>query len=220
MLYEFICALCGFHTQKQEECSAFVYHACLLLLYFYFFYRCCNQFRGAVVCKFLLSPLFPLPWSGSNGENSASCLRCLGHAFMCWLSGLFVCVVCINSHLLLPQQWREFAKEMDGVIRIGAVNCGDNGRLCRSKGVNSYPSLYMFKAGMVRVNPVMQRVKVSDLQWQFSFDETPLPNRMPRSTLETDRKRAWLSLPCSLWRAESLSFGKVSTSTSFYLHAL
>ncbi|XP_062390184.1 dnaJ homolog subfamily C member 10 [Sardina pilchardus] len=54
---------------------------------------------------------------------------------------------CSHCHDLAPT-WREFAKEMDGVIRIGAVNCGDNGRLCRSKGVNSYPSLYIFKTGM------------------------------------------------------------------------
>uniref|UniRef100_A0A672NV15 DnaJ homolog subfamily C member 10 n=1 Tax=Sinocyclocheilus grahami TaxID=75366 RepID=A0A672NV15_SINGR len=56
---------------------------------------------------------------------------------------------CSHCHDLAPT-WREFAKEMDGVIRIGAVNCGDNGMLCRSKGINSYPSLYVFRAGMVR----------------------------------------------------------------------
>ncbi|RXN11052.1 dnaJ -like protein [Labeo rohita] len=54
---------------------------------------------------------------------------------------------CSHCHDLAPT-WREFAKEMDGVIRIGAVNCGDNGMLCRSKGINSYPSLYVFRAGM------------------------------------------------------------------------
>ncbi|XP_066515013.1 dnaJ homolog subfamily C member 10 [Hoplias malabaricus] len=54
---------------------------------------------------------------------------------------------CSHCHDLAPT-WREFAKEMDGVIRIGAVNCGDNSRLCRSKGINSYPSLFVFRAGM------------------------------------------------------------------------
>ncbi|XP_013919987.1 PREDICTED: dnaJ homolog subfamily C member 10 [Thamnophis sirtalis] len=57
---------------------------------------------------------------------------------------------CSHCHDLAPT-WREFAKEMDGLIRIGAVNCGDNRMLCRSKGINSYPSLYVFKSGM---NPV------------------------------------------------------------------
>uniref|UniRef100_A0A663LRL0 DnaJ homolog subfamily C member 10 n=1 Tax=Athene cunicularia TaxID=194338 RepID=A0A663LRL0_ATHCN len=55
---------------------------------------------------------------------------------------------CSHCHDLAPT-WREFAKEMDGVIRIGAVNCGDNRMLCRIKGINSYPSLYVFKTGMV-----------------------------------------------------------------------
>lgn len=54
---------------------------------------------------------------------------------------------CSHCHDLAPT-WREFAKEMDGVIRIGAVNCGDNRMLCRSQGITSYPSLYIFKAGM------------------------------------------------------------------------
>ncbi|KAF3843692.1 hypothetical protein F7725_002541 [Dissostichus mawsoni] len=53
---------------------------------------------------------------------------------------------CSHCHELAPT-WREFAKEMDGVMRIGAVNCGDNNHLCRSKGINSYPSLYVYKAG-------------------------------------------------------------------------
>uniref|UniRef100_A0A8C5CJN7 DnaJ homolog subfamily C member 10 n=1 Tax=Gadus morhua TaxID=8049 RepID=A0A8C5CJN7_GADMO len=55
---------------------------------------------------------------------------------------------CSHCHQLAPT-WREVAKEMDGVIRIGAVNCGDNGHLCRSKGINSYPSLYVYRAGQV-----------------------------------------------------------------------
>ncbi|KAG9271813.1 hypothetical protein AMEX_G14792 [Astyanax mexicanus] len=54
---------------------------------------------------------------------------------------------CSHCHDLAPT-WREFAKEMDGVIRISAVNCGDNNRLCRSKGISSYPSLFIFRAGM------------------------------------------------------------------------
>ncbi|EPY77855.1 hypothetical protein CB1_001170005 [Camelus ferus] len=44
--------------------------------------------------------------------------------------------------------WRDFAKEVDGLLRIGAVNCGDDRMLCRMKGVNSYPSLFIFRAGM------------------------------------------------------------------------
>lgn len=53
---------------------------------------------------------------------------------------------CSHCHQLAPT-WREFAKEMDGVIRIGAVNCGDNNHLCRRRGITSYPSLYIYRAG-------------------------------------------------------------------------
>uniref|UniRef100_A0AAX7V8B5 DnaJ homolog subfamily C member 10 n=1 Tax=Astatotilapia calliptera TaxID=8154 RepID=A0AAX7V8B5_ASTCA len=53
---------------------------------------------------------------------------------------------CSHCHQLAPT-WRDFAKEMDGVIRIGAVNCGDNNHLCRRKGINSYPSLYIYRSG-------------------------------------------------------------------------
>lgn len=36
------------------------------------------------------------------------------------------------------------AKQLDGVIRIGAVNCGDDWMLCRQQQIMSYPSLVMF----------------------------------------------------------------------------
>ncbi|KAF4026325.1 hypothetical protein G4228_018392 [Cervus hanglu yarkandensis] len=54
---------------------------------------------------------------------------------------------CSHCHDLAPT-WRDFAKEVDGLLRIGAVNCGDDRMLCRMKGVNSYPSLFIFRSGM------------------------------------------------------------------------
>uniref|UniRef100_A0A672JBH7 DnaJ homolog subfamily C member 10 n=1 Tax=Salarias fasciatus TaxID=181472 RepID=A0A672JBH7_SALFA len=54
---------------------------------------------------------------------------------------------CSHCHDLAPT-WREFAKEMDGVIRIGAVNCGDNNHLCRRMGISSYPSLLVYRASV------------------------------------------------------------------------
>ncbi|XP_064167232.1 dnaJ homolog subfamily C member 10 [Anguilla rostrata] len=75
---------------------------------------------------------------------------------------------CSHCHDLAPT-WREFAKEMDGVMRIGAVNCGDNGRLCRSKGINSYPSLYIFKAGMNAEKYYGDRSKESLTKFAMQF---------------------------------------------------
>lgn len=36
------------------------------------------------------------------------------------------------------------ARELDGVIRIGAVNCADERQLCQLQGVHGYPSLILF----------------------------------------------------------------------------
>ncbi|XP_037095863.1 dnaJ homolog subfamily C member 10 isoform X1 [Syngnathus acus] len=84
---------------------------------------------------------------------------------------------CSHCHQLAPT-WREFAKEMEGAIRIGAVNCGDEHGLCRRQGIGSYPSLYIFTAGhkaekfhgeRLKDNLVtfsMRFIKTSDVQLQ------------------------------------------------------
>ncbi|XP_048390279.1 dnaJ homolog subfamily C member 10 isoform X3 [Stegostoma tigrinum] len=78
---------------------------------------------------------------------------------------------CSHCHDLAPT-WREFAKEMDGVIRIGAVNCGDNRMLCRSKGITSYPSLYIFKPGEGAVKYVGDRSKEQLIQFAMKYVTT------------------------------------------------
>ncbi|XP_044525666.1 dnaJ homolog subfamily C member 10 [Gracilinanus agilis] len=65
---------------------------------------------------------------------------------------------CSHCHDLAPT-WREFAKEMDGLFRIGAVNCGDDRMLCRMKGIKSYPSLYIFKSEMNPMKYFGERTK-------------------------------------------------------------
>ncbi|PVD39550.1 hypothetical protein C0Q70_02185 [Pomacea canaliculata] len=50
---------------------------------------------------------------------------------------------CSHCHELAPA-WREMARELEGVIRVGAVNCEDDWQLCRMQGINSYPSLQMY----------------------------------------------------------------------------
>ena len=41
-------------------------------------------------------------------------------------------------------QWRDVARELNGVIRIGAVNCQDDWSLCNMQGIQSYPSLRIY----------------------------------------------------------------------------
>ncbi|XP_020663430.3 dnaJ homolog subfamily C member 10 isoform X1 [Pogona vitticeps] len=75
---------------------------------------------------------------------------------------------CSHCHDLAPT-WRQFAKEMDGLMRIGAVNCGDNRMLCRMKGINSYPSLYMYKSGMNPVKYFGDRSKESLVNFAMQY---------------------------------------------------
>ena len=50
---------------------------------------------------------------------------------------------CSHCHDLAPT-WREVARELEGVVRIGAVNCADDWMLCRQQGIRSYPSLVIY----------------------------------------------------------------------------
>ncbi|XP_016149334.1 dnaJ homolog subfamily C member 10-like [Sinocyclocheilus grahami] len=93
---------------------------------------------------------------------------------------------CSHCHDLAPT-WREFAKEMDGVIRIGAVNCGDNGMLCRSKGINSYPSLYVFRAGMKPEKYYGDRTKSSLTTFAMQF----VKSKVTELWQETNPSSGW-----------------------------
>ncbi|XP_043931188.1 dnaJ homolog subfamily C member 10 isoform X2 [Protopterus annectens] len=75
---------------------------------------------------------------------------------------------CSHCHDLAPT-WREFAKEMDGAIRIGAVNCGDNRMFCRTKGISSYPSLYIFRAGMSPVKYFGDRSRDNLIEFAMQY---------------------------------------------------
>uniref|UniRef100_A0A0R3RQK7 DnaJ homolog subfamily C member 10 n=1 Tax=Elaeophora elaphi TaxID=1147741 RepID=A0A0R3RQK7_9BILA len=55
----------------------------------------------------------------------------------------FYSTFCSHCHQLAPT-WRKFAQEMEGVLRIGAVNCAEDPMLCHSQGVMGYPSLVIY----------------------------------------------------------------------------
>ncbi|XP_011498775.1 PREDICTED: dnaJ homolog subfamily C member 10-like [Ceratosolen solmsi marchali] len=50
---------------------------------------------------------------------------------------------CSHCHHLAPV-WRKLAKKLEGVIRIGAVNCEDDWHLCSQVGIQSYPTLLYY----------------------------------------------------------------------------
>ena len=52
----------------------------------------------------------------------------------------FYSPMCSHCHELAPV-WRKIAKDLEGVIRIGAVNCEDDWSICNRVGIQSYPTL-------------------------------------------------------------------------------
>ncbi|GMS99610.1 hypothetical protein PENTCL1PPCAC_21785, partial [Pristionchus entomophagus] len=58
----------------------------------------------------------------------------------------FYSTFCSHCHTLAPT-WRQFAQAMEGVIRVGAVNCAEDPMLCQSQRVMGYPSLVLYPSG-------------------------------------------------------------------------
>lgn len=55
----------------------------------------------------------------------------------------FYSPLCSHCHDLAPT-WRALARELQGVIMFGAVNCEDEWNLCRQQNIHAYPSLVMY----------------------------------------------------------------------------
>ncbi|KAK0078935.1 hypothetical protein PV325_001923 [Microctonus aethiopoides] len=55
----------------------------------------------------------------------------------------FYSPMCSHCRHLAPI-WRRVAKDLEGVVRIGAVNCEDDWNLCRRLGIQSYPTLLYY----------------------------------------------------------------------------
>ncbi|KAK5044720.1 hypothetical protein LTR84_010494 [Exophiala bonariae] len=53
---------------------------------------------------------------------------------------------CSHCQHLAPT-WAEMAKEMEGKLNIGEVNCEENSRLCKDAKVGAYPTIYFFRGG-------------------------------------------------------------------------
>jgi len=58
----------------------------------------------------------------------------------------FYSTMCSHCHTLAPA-WREMAKQLDGLVNIGAVNCMTSGHLCNRQRLTGYPTMLFFKNG-------------------------------------------------------------------------
>lgn len=103
---------------------------------------------------------------------------------------------CGHCHELAPT-WREVARELEGVIRIGAINCEDDWQLCRMQGIRSYPTLMMYpmreqyhgeRTTKQLVKHALKMVKSHVFElWSGNFDST---------IKEENKGRPWLITFC------------------------
>ncbi|KAK7081976.1 DnaJ subfamily C member 10 [Halocaridina rubra] len=101
--------------------------------------------------------------------------------------------MCSHCHTLAPV-WREVAREMEGVVRIGAVNCDDDYHLCSMQGIRSYPTLISYP-GSVFYHREKSKEEVIDFilqQVQSSTLRLSSANFKMTVTKEDLSKRPWL----------------------------
>lgn len=112
----------------------------------------------------------------------------------------FYSTQCSHCHELAPT-WRELAKQLDGVIRIGAVNCGDDWMLCNEQQIRSFPSLIMYPK---RTQFKVQKTLNNLLIWALNFAK-PKVNSLNKKDYymkhfnkqnESTNKKPWLISYC------------------------
>ncbi|CAI2295959.1 unnamed protein product [Caenorhabditis sp. 36 PRJEB53466] len=104
----------------------------------------------------------------------------------------FYSTYCSHCHQLAPT-WRKFAREIEGTIRVGAVNCAEDPQLCQGQRVGAYPSLVFYPTGEfyngvrdveLMTDFVIQRLKSEVLHlnadnWKALSEEWEPYNRLP-----------------------------------------
>ncbi|XP_054721124.1 dnaJ homolog subfamily C member 10-like [Uloborus diversus] len=104
---------------------------------------------------------------------------------------------CSHCHHLAPA-WRELARELKGVIRIGAVNCEEDWGLCRARNIYSYPSLMFYpndekyhgsKETEAMIEYVLQKLPNHVIKLTSS-------NFLKKTTATENSKKPWLIFVC------------------------
>jgi len=101
---------------------------------------------------------------------------------------------CSHCHTLAPV-WREVARELNGVIRMGAVNCHDDWMLCRMQGINGYPSLRIYPTGEYYYGEHEKEKMISHIMSNLEVDVIDLTLTMIKEVMPTS-ERPWLIAFC------------------------
>ncbi|CAG2056237.1 unnamed protein product, partial [Timema podura] len=103
----------------------------------------------------------------------------------------------------MAPEWRKMAWELDGVVRIGAVNCVDEWNLCNMEHIASYPTLKIYPSGesyngiqkaKQMVNYLMDKLEV-EVTTICADDWDSLKHK------PSTKHKAWLLFLCDSWEA-------------------
>ncbi|CAF2365186.1 unnamed protein product [Rotaria sp. Silwood2] len=101
---------------------------------------------------------------------------------------------CSHCHDLAPV-WREISKLLEGVIRIGAINCQDEWMMCNEQGIQAYPTLRIYPKRDTYQGP---REKDALIRYAMSFvsaNVIKFDDQMFKS-LKFDKNKPWLVSFC------------------------
>ncbi|CAF0811895.1 unnamed protein product [Rotaria sp. Silwood1] len=101
---------------------------------------------------------------------------------------------CSHCHDLAPV-WREISKLLEGVIRIGAINCQDEWMMCNEQGIQAYPTLRIYPKRDTYQGP---REKDALIRYAMSFvsaNVIKFDDRMFKS-LKFDKNKPWVVSFC------------------------
>ncbi len=134
--------------------------------------------------------------------------RSVTDAYSYWFLN-FYSPQCSHCHDLAPT-WRRVARQLEGVVRVGAVNCADDFMLCRQQNIRAYPSLIYYGPDGDVVKYESREEKAEAGLLRFIVDQLPdTMIRLNRATFKAKTSssgggskkvspdKPWLILYCS-----------------------
>ncbi|XP_011310847.1 dnaJ homolog subfamily C member 10-like [Fopius arisanus] len=113
----------------------------------------------------------------------------------------FYSPMCSHCRTLAPS-WRKIAKDFEGVIRVGAVNCEDDWSLCRQLGIQSYPTLLFYPKNSQHGIRFTSRKNYDEIS-EFIMSRLDVNlEKLSQSSFHrlikdsTSRKNSWLIFTC------------------------
>ena len=88
----------------------------------------------------------------------------------------FYSLSCNHCHALAPT-WKKLAKEFNGIVRIGALNCEDAWSVCNDIRIDSYPTLALFGAGE-SIQIFQQPTRTLENMANFALEGVQLPEKL------------------------------------------